>query len=401
MGSSSTTEDFWKCQTEKSAIKTAIVVNFFVTYISIISNHFANAKKYYYIDLFSGPGKFENGKESTPLQIFDFVNKSKNKALREKMQFVFNDANSKCYQELKLNLMQHELYGKLKYRGDIFNLSANEVDIEKYLKTGDPVFSFIDPFGYKGTSAEQIWNVVKNVGSDCIFFFNANRFIMDFSKDKETDFKPLFGNYYNSLSRVMKTDKSHFDKMRDVLNLFSRNLFDMAKQSSIKFQIFILPFAFCFDDREKESHYLLFITKNYKALTEMKNVMSRFSNSISEELGFDSKKVNQLTLYNIFDNKTPVIIETLKIINRRGSLYNQQWTPLQLLEYVDKYSMYNKAKVSPFTIKEFKKSLRAIYNKGYINEPLHFRTNEVFSDSKQFTFRKEKLEISRCLVKQK
>ena len=32
----------------------------------------------------------------------------------------------------------------------------------------------MDPFGYKGTSVEQIWQLVHNVGSDCVFFFNAS-----------------------------------------------------------------------------------------------------------------------------------------------------------------------------------------------------------------------------------
>lgn len=58
MGSSSITDNFFEEQTEKSAIKSAIVSNFFKIYLRIISNRFKN-EDIYYIDLFSGPGRYK------------------------------------------------------------------------------------------------------------------------------------------------------------------------------------------------------------------------------------------------------------------------------------------------------------------------------------------------------
>jgi hypothetical protein len=38
-----------------------------------------------------------------------------------------------------------------------------------------PAFLFFDPFGYKTLSVNMIQSILKNPGSECIFFFNYNR----------------------------------------------------------------------------------------------------------------------------------------------------------------------------------------------------------------------------------
>jgi three-Cys-motif partner protein len=387
-----TTDEFWDEQSEKSAIKTAIVANFFDTYIRIITNRFSSVKQIYYIDLFSGPGRYKDGKESTPLQVFNKINSINSNVLNSKIQFVFNDYNKKLFKQLLNNLTSHPLYNNLKSPPLIFNLEADQIDLSKYLKSNEPVFSFVDPFGYKGTSVEQIWRLVKNRGSDCIFFFNANRFIMDVPKDKESEFKSLFGEYYEELKLTVYSNDSHFSKMKRVLQLFSKNVVDMAKQASQKFELFILPFAFCFDDRGKQSHYLLFITKNHKAVIEMKKVMSKLSNSINDEMGYDSKKVNQLSIFQLTNDTSTTIIKTIITIHSKYSLCEQAWTVLELLEFVDKKCMKIKTRVSPFTEKEFKIALKCMYDKGYMNDTFSFRANEDFSNMKKFTLIKEKME---------
>lgn len=374
----STVSDFFAEQTEKSAIKSAIVTKFFKIYIRIINSQFN--KKIYYIDLFSGPGKYEDGNSSTPMHILDAIQSYE---MPIKIQCVFNERDKKLFNELVSNITSHSVYNSLIYKPIITNMDAANVNLSNYLKDNAPAFSFVDPFGYKSTSANQIVDLINNIGSDCIFFLNANRIIMDFDKsNKESDFIDLFGKYYGAISNKMSENESHHKKMEIVLRAFSANLQNILKQKSCNYKLFILPFGFSFDDRIKDSHYLLFITKNHKAVSEMKKVMASLSNTISEIYSYDSKSVNQLMLFNIEDdgyNNFKNFINKTKV-----ELSNKSWTFPEFYEKIDELSMEKFYKVTPFTNKDMKNFLRKYYEEQQIVCNERFRGNEIFSDKKVF-----------------
>lgn len=382
MANSSTTDSFFEEQTEKSAIKSAIVSNFFKIYLRIISNRFKN-EDIYYIDLFSGPGRYKNNKKSTPLYIMDAVESFNGNGILSRFHFVFNEYDKKLFLDLEKNIKAHDIYPKLAYVPIVTNKTADQVDLSDYIKGNTPVFSFVDPFGYKSTSAKQIWDLVHGVGSDCIFFFNANRIIVDFNKDnKERDFKDLFGKRYSQLCDEIANSDSHHKKMKAVLNAFSKNLIDIVKEETYNYQLYILPFGFSFDDREKESHYLLFITKNHKAVCEMKSVMSKVATSISEMYSYDSKVVSQIPLFTMENDAYTIFKETIKRF--KGELIGKKWTLVTLLKTVDDISMRKAYKVSPFTSKDTRKFLRELYNEGFITSDKPFSGREVFSDKREF-----------------
>jgi len=63
------------------------------------------------------------------------------------------------------------------------------LDFSQQIKiaTNIPVLSFVDPWGYKGLTMELIRTLIKNNGSECIFFFNYNRINMALSSNKLFD----------------------------------------------------------------------------------------------------------------------------------------------------------------------------------------------------------------------
>ena len=382
MGTGSITDNFFVEQSEKSAIKSAIVSNFFKVYLRIISKRYEN-EEIYYIDLFSGPGMYDDGSKSTPLYIMDALEAYNDNKVFDRFHFVFNEDNKVYYDKLVDNIKSHTLYTRLNNKPIITNQSAEQIDLSVYAKGNNPVFSFVDPFGYKSTSAKQIWDLVHGIGSDCIFFFNANRIIMDFKKDnKEQIFRELFGDYYSELGNKLSKIQSHHEKMAKVLEAFSMNLKDLVKSKPYNYQLFVLPFGFAFDDRERESHYLLFITKNHKAVCEMKSIMSKVANSICEFYSFDSKKINQLSFFNIQDDAYVNFKATIKCFKKQ--LENRRWTLVEFLKTIDILSMQCFHKVAPFSQKETKSFLRRLYNEGKLMSELPFSKREVFSDKRYF-----------------
>lgn len=382
MGTGSITDNFFVEQSEKSAIKSAIVSNFFKVYLRIISKRYEN-EEIYYIDLFSGPGMYDDGSKSTPLYIMDALEAYNDNKVFDRFHFVFNEDNKVYYDKLVDNIKSHTLYTRLNNEPIITNQSAEQIDLSVYAKGNNPVFSFVDPFGYKSTSAKQIWDLVHGIGSDCIFFFNANRIIMDFKKDnKEHFFRELFGDYYSELGNKLSKIQSHHEKMAKVLEAFSMNLKDLVKSKPNNYQLFVLPFGFAFDDRERESHYLLFITKNHKAVCEMKSIMSKVANSICEFYSFDSKKINQLSFFNIQDDAYVNFKATIKCFKKQ--LENRRWALVDFLKTIDILSMQCFHKVAPFSQKETKSFLRRLYNEGKLISELPFSKREVFSDKRYF-----------------
>lgn len=303
------------------------------------------------------------------------------------IHFYFNEIDKSYWKLLDESVKKHVVYSRLKYCPLITNQNAEDVDLSQ-IKSNRPVFSFVDPFGYASTSARQIWNLVNNVGSDCVFFFNANRITVDINKpDQEHYFYQLFGNEFPRLKEDIQAESSHRQKMIKVLRCFSDNLYNSKKPG---YKLYILPFGFDFDDRNRQSHYLLFITKNHKAVTEMKTVMSKLATSITETYNYDSKAVNQISL---FDEPSEVINDILSgIMQYRNKLLSQSWTVPALLEHIDNLKMETDKRVTPFSLSNFRKAIREAHDRGLINEKFDIKGREIFSDKRQFTFKDEKME---------
>ena len=125
-----TTDNFFGSQSEKSKVKTLIVTDFFKAYFPIINNSVGkDSSEIIYIDLFCGPGKFEDGQNSTPLALLDIVNNFKNEDIRKKLRIVFNDENTGFVERLKKLVKEHEVLPKLTFQPTILNECAKNVDI--------------------------------------------------------------------------------------------------------------------------------------------------------------------------------------------------------------------------------------------------------------------------------
>ena len=84
------TRDFFSAQTGSSAVKTEIVTNYFAAWASIIARQIPG--EFAYVDLFSGPGRYEDGSPSTPLVVLERIAGAA--SLRDRIITVFNDKNA-------------------------------------------------------------------------------------------------------------------------------------------------------------------------------------------------------------------------------------------------------------------------------------------------------------------
>lgn len=394
----STTDDFYEHQKDKSRVKTLIVTDFLKAYFPIINRSVGKDKKeIIYIDLFCGPGKFENEQPSTPLALLDLLNKNKNDDIMNKLRIVLNDEKSDYIEKLREIVDNHEILSRLKYKPEISNKCASEVDIKVHTIKDCPIFSFIDPWGYKDVSVSQTWELVKNIGSDCVLFFNSNRFIMDIPKETQTcHFKDIFGEQLTEVEKIVNDPiMRQKQKTQKIVELFSRNLCDEMSKSKYKgYKLYLLPFSFEADDKNKISHHILFITKNHKAIIEMKKVMLRHSNANDTTLSFDSKDQFQISFLNRKDLIEDEIIGLIQnCINMDCEFVRNTWNIDKLLEALDSCNMNNYFQVTPYSRDEVKIVIEILDNKGFIKItiPPGKKTKKRVTFDRDFKIKKELL----------
>src|SRR5690606_38396957 len=143
--------DFFQKQTPSSRIKANIVAEYFPQYCKILLKK--PQPEIRYLDLFAGPGMYEDNSHSTPLLIADKC--PKDPVLHQKVRFLFND--NQYANQLKTNFFNNYSKTSFYYEPHFGDKTVGEDErILNYL-TKDviipnphPTLLFFDPWGYKG-----------------------------------------------------------------------------------------------------------------------------------------------------------------------------------------------------------------------------------------------------------
>ena len=350
-------DNFFLEQREQSIIKARIVSKYFSAWASVI---LATQKRYprytqqmAYIDLFAGPGRYDDQSKSTPLMVLETV--LANPELSNRMVTMFNDKDAANVKSLKTAISELVGIDRLKYTPRFYNIEVGDeiATIFRNLKPL-PTFFFIDPWGYKGLSLNLVSSLVKDWGCDCVFFFNYNRVSMGINNDAiKHHMESLFGNKQLEHVRSM-CDRAANPTERELIVV--QELCNALKQNGSQF---VLPFRFKNDEGTRTSHHLIFLSKDFLGYEIMKEIMYKESTDKSSEVA--SFEYNPRDLFG----------------GRQLSLFDLLSRPLDdlqgmlLQEYagrtVDFIDLYEKHSVDkPYIKKNYKDVLRALYDTGKI-----------------------------------
>ncbi|MBD2384014.1 three-Cys-motif partner protein TcmP [Cylindrospermum sp. FACHB-282] len=299
---------FFDEQKEQSLIKARIVEKYFWAWANVIIGYLKNTErkgwnvdpKIAYIDLFAGPGRYKDGAKSTPIKVLETA--ISNPDMQNRLVTVFNDVDAENVNSLQEAINLIPGIENLKYKPQVINHEVGENIVKSFneLKLVPTLF-FVDPWGYKGLSLELINSVVKNWGCDCLFFFNYNRINMGLSNASvEKHMNPLFG-------------KIRADKVREQLNnalkpeerelIIIEAICEALKEMGGEY---VLPFRFKHENGSRTSHHLIFVSKNVKGYTIMKDIMAKESSD--ENQGVPSFEYNPATFRQplLFDFYRPL-----------------------------------------------------------------------------------------------
>lgn len=109
-------EDFFETQRVASLVKTRIVLGYFKPWAKIMADRIKDQPnpRISYLDLFCGPGRYEDGKASTPIEILEHAIATP--ALHQVLVALFNDADKSRIEALKANIRGLPGIEKLKHQ---------------------------------------------------------------------------------------------------------------------------------------------------------------------------------------------------------------------------------------------------------------------------------------------
>ena len=263
--------DFFDESREQSRIKTRIVSKYFWAWARVITSVIkGKGNRIAYVDLFAGPGKYEDGTPSTPLIVLQKA--VQEPELRRMLVTLFNDKVSEFATSLQANIDAIPGIDSLKHRPIVRNEEVGQTIAEHFQGISlVPTLLFVDPWGYKGLSIALISSVLKNWGCDCIFFFNYNRINAGLNNDVVREhMNDIFGPQKVDTIRKRVAGLPADEREAVVLEEITLAL----KGYGINF---VLPFTFKTEGGTRTTHHLIFASKNFRGYEIMKEIMARES----------------------------------------------------------------------------------------------------------------------------
>ncbi len=301
-------QNFFEKQTLSSKVKANIVSEYFPKYCSIIIKKHV-PEKIGYLDLFSGPGMYEDGNPSTPILIAR--NCMKDEDLKNRVWMVFND---KFYSEqLKKNFNKEFPEGTFKYKPHFGHSTVGESqEINDFIVKNtckgrfneQPSVLFIDPWGYKGIETTVLSQFLSYWGNELFIFINSKRINPALENDKfEEPMRCLFPNSYDKVKVDIRNKRTVSERLQFIIDNLGREY-----EVLLKSRVYYTAFKFQEEDIETTSHFILHLSKNKRGFDLVKQIYNDFANvgTIFDGVNtytFDVKKITN-PVEELFDTNS-------------------------------------------------------------------------------------------------
>lgn len=359
-------ENFFKKQTKASKVKAEIVSKYFSTWANVMASQ--NTRQIAYLDLFSGPGRYDDGNLSTPLLILEKAINHCNFQVSQKVKLIFNDSDPTKIQELRSEISTFPNIEKLILQPLTINKEIGEETIEYFVSSIHvPTLSFIDPCGYKGLSLPLIKALAKDWGCDCIFFFNYRR--INPGIENPSLRKPISIVFTTEILEELRQivhgktpyerETAIVNKLREVFNGWGMDYF--------------LSFPFKNNSGSRTTHYLIFVSKHILGYNIMKEIMGKLSSCCYQEVpSFEyNPAASRQPKLNLFEPKP---LDNLK----KMLLKDFAGVKIKMKDIFEKHHIGK-----PYLKNNYKKALLDLENKNRI------KTNRAQRNSKDGTFADE------------
>lgn len=244
--------DFFDNPKEQSLVKIEIVRKYFWAWAKVMIPQAKNSinKTLAYVDLFCGPGRYNDGTESTPIHILKTALRDPD--MQQMLITWFNDKDADYVKSLQQEIDMLPDINSLRRKPTLTNKEVGTDIINTLKKSTVPTLFFVDPWGYEGLSLELIKSALQGYGCDCIFFFNYNRINAALNNSLvQEHMASLFGTERAEALARQLAPLSPSDRELTIIEAISQALNESGKR-------FVLPFRF--KPTERTSHHLIFVS---------------------------------------------------------------------------------------------------------------------------------------------
>lgn len=286
-------ENFFATQTPSSRTKATIISDYFPQYCRIIMKP-KPQKVIRYLDLFAGPGKYDDGNWSTPLLLAKQC--ASDIDLRKVVHLLFNDMNYS--QALETNFLQEFPSGTFVYEPRFGSQTVGESEkITEFLsrqegkKNEKPTLLFVDPWGYKGIDTLVLTKFLNNWGNELFLFVNTKRINAAIDNGK---FDDLMNTLFPTTIDSLRHDKKYKATVTERVRLIIDNLASEF-QKGVKVPLYTCAFRFQEEDNIGTSHFIVHFTKHKRGYELIKQIYYDYDNIgatlINGVYTFDTKKM--------------------------------------------------------------------------------------------------------------
>jgi len=364
-------DKFFDESTAQSRIKATIVRDYFWAWVKVIvstQKKWKRGDRIAYIDLFAGPGRYNDGTKSTPLLVLESAIADTD--MCERLVTLFNDADKKNSEALAKEIDAIPGIKSLKYKPQIQAEEVGDNIVKMFEKSKlVPTFFFVDPWGYKGLSLGLINSVLRNWGCDCVFFFNYNRINMGLGNEAvQEHIDVLFGPERAARLRTKLEGLVPWERETAIVEALAEALKELGAD-------YVLPFCFKDENGTRTSHHLVFATKHPLGYRIMKEIMAKYSSE--EHQGVASFE------YRPASQNYPMLFEFNRPLNDLEEMLLREFAG-QTLTTEQIYDLHNVGR--PYIMKNYKVVLRKMKDNNVIRtEPTKLRAG-TFGDTVKVTF---------------
>ena len=227
---------------------------------------FASDKSLAYVELYAGPGIFDDGNKSTPIRVIEHAVSGR---FAPRFQVLLNEMKAEYFASLKQNVEMIPGVSTLPHRPILSNEEVRD-DYSRFLEPirEMPALMFVDPWGYKGVSLELFGRFLDDakIGRDAILFFNYRRITAALGTvDKRREhMERVFGR--ERAERLSKEIANLHGEEREerVIGAIDEALREIAQ--------YVVRFKFT-----KRGDNLIFISRHQKGHDVAKRAMAAFS----------------------------------------------------------------------------------------------------------------------------
>ncbi len=305
------TEGFFEESLEQSRVKAAIVAKYFSAWARVVIPWAKKgAKRVAYIDLFAGPGRYDDGTKSTPIMVLETA--LANPDLTKMLVSMFNDKDEAHCRSLDQAIAAIPGIKRLKHAPQVHNEEVGERIVKMFEEsTLIPTLFFVDPWGYRGLSLRLVNSVLKDWGCDCIFFFNYTRINMGLGNEfVKEHIDALFGEERGAALRARLELLSPDERETAIIEELATALRDMGGK-------YVLPFRFRNESGSRTKHHLIFVSKHVRGYEIMKEIMA--GESSKTEQGVPSFE------YNPADKNYPLLFELARPLDELEAMLAEEY----------------------------------------------------------------------------